>query len=415
MRFIRLVSLTLVMCATTVSAALAAPPTVEKTWSWDVTPTTAGLSMNVNPGGKRAFVEFRVGPEASAVSAGQVSPSNNVTGAHATATGLKPGTKYTYAAVARTDEGTAQLAGSFTTLPAAGPVIGNVVVKSVSYNGAVISGKITSVADGAAHLIVFPSNMTPAITTAQQHFTHGAPEVQFDLTGHSLTPDLHYGFRMVVNSPFGSVTSAMYSFRTEKGSALPPAILSVGHRPGTSTAAVSVALRNYGLPSNVVFHYGTNPGLGATAKATPAQIVAAAATETHGGATLGDLIPGTTYYWRAAVSTTSGAKESAIQKFTTDAPTIQKVWSWNEAATTAGLSMNVQTYAMKAQANFVYGTDPALANGIATRAYQVITIETTGQHAELAGLTPGTTYYYQAVLTSAAGTAKSPIQSFKTK
>ncbi len=83
---------------------------------------------------------------------------------------------------------------------------------------------------------------------------------------------------------------------------------------------------------------------------------------------------------------------------------------------TAALNGSVNPEGSATMVSFVYGTNPNLSSGTSTTAQQSIGSGTSAVPvtAALTGLAPATTYYYEAVATSAAGTADGSILNFTT-
>jgi phosphodiesterase/alkaline phosphatase D-like protein len=417
-KFSRIACLALFICATSISAALASIPTVTKTWSWNVATTTAGLSMSATMGDKTFQSYFLLGSDTTPIAMRTNQAGSGGIQSHAELTGLKPGTKYTYTAVAKNADGTTQMTGSFTTDPGAVPLLTPLpVAKDITYNGAVIAVGLSSVIDGN---ITFGISPQPSLAGEGSFilpgigFGRGDSVKNIDLSGR-LQPNTKYYYQVQARTVYGLALHNVQSFTTAKGGAAAPTISRLGSSNKAIIASFSTTLNNYGQPAQIFFQYGTAANL-AAAKLTPVQSLLAAATPVDAGASVGDLLPGTTYYYRAVVSTSVGAVNSAIQSFTTLAPVITRVWSWNEASTTAGLSMSVTPNGMAQNVHFAYGTSATLA-GASTTTPRSMNLMDGGiqSHAELGGLTPNTTYYYQAVLVNSAGSVKSPIQTFKTK
>ncbi len=83
--------------------------------------------------------------------------------------------------------------------------------------------------------------------------------------------------------------------------------------------------------------------------------------------------------------------------------------------TTATLGATVNPQGTAATVKFIFGTDSALASGTTTSGQEIGSGATAvSLTAALTGLTPGTTYYYQVVATSTAGTTHGSILNFTT-
>lgn len=90
-------------------ALAASPPVIERVWSWNVGPTTAGLSMSYKNFGQNSRVWFEISTQPNMANAKReaervVGPSAGSQG-HADLNGLKPDTIYYYRAFIRNYDG----------------------------------------------------------------------------------------------------------------------------------------------------------------------------------------------------------------------------------------------------------------------------------------------------------------------
>jgi hypothetical protein len=183
-------------------------------------------------------------------------------------------------------------------------------------------------------------------------------------------------------------------------------------------ASVEVNIIPYGNVTSANYVYGTKPNLDGALKTKPKRIDPRDY-DSWLRRKLINLKPGTTYYWQAVAVNSGGTTKTAIYSFKTwsvGPPSVGKIWHWHVKSTTAGLSMNAYGVAVRSKAHFLYGTDPNLAGAMRTRPDSAGPSNIgSGSHATLKNLKPGTTYYYQAFVSNAYGSAKSKIGSFKTK
>lgn len=96
-------------------------------------------------------------------------------------------------------------------------------------------------------------------------------------------------------------------------------------------------------------------------------------------------------------------------------PTIDRIWSWNIGATTAGLSMSFRNQDQNSRVWFEYSTDRSLSG--ATRAGEKVVSPVSGgvqAHATLSGLQPNTVYFFRGFVRNYDGEIHSGIDSFRT-
>lgn len=191
------------------------------------------------------------------------------------------------------------------------------------------------------------------------------------------------------------------------------------HKVQAIRASVIASIIPYGNDTNAHF-VCTLPDLAGALKTKPRRTYHGHDASWFSGK-LRSLKPGTTYYWQVVAINPAGTTKTSIYSFKTwpvGPPRVGKIWHFHVKSTTAGLSMNVFGNSVRTNAHFLYGTDPSLAGAARTRQSSSGPNPPdvgSGSHAYLKNLKPGTTYYYQAFVSNAYGSAKSSIASFKTK
>ncbi|QTN19882.1 fibronectin type III domain-containing protein [Brevundimonas sp. AJA228-03] len=187
---------------------------------------------------------------------------------------------------------------------------------------------------------------------------------------------------------------------------------------GSTSAGLSMAANDAGLPGHFWFELGTSPDL------SDAHTVGDERNDQgYGGvvqshATMSDLRPGTTYYYRAHVRNYDGQAQSGIQSFTTAAasaiaaPSI----SFEKSQPYEGgwmFDFVVDGHGLGGEVRVSFSTSPDMSNA---REILVDRIEAgpTGQgiHAIVPPVTypDRTTIYVRAVATSSAGTSSANAQ-----
>ena len=190
----------------------------------------------------------------------------------------------------------------------------------------------------------------------------------------------------------------------------------------TNTATLNGSVAPNGNTITATFRWGTqaNGPYTRTVNATP--LVNTGTTTRLVSATLSALTPNTTYYYQAVITSSLGVTNGAQVSFTTAAapiglrPVATTTAASNVTTNTAVLNGSVAPNGNTITATFRWGTQ---ANGPYTRTVNAAPLVSTGNatrpiSATLTGLTPNTTYYYQAIITSNFGVTNGAQVSFTT-
>jgi len=141
-----------------------------------------------------------------------------------------------------------------------------------------------------------------------------AAEAVGPIPANDLLPETTYYYRLVATNKYGIQAFGLdHTFTT--GSALPPAV-STGGASGVSqnAATLSGTVTTNGLQTHYGFEIGTSPNSYGPATGLGA-IGGAATEEVH--VTLGELQPGTTYYYRVEATNADGTVPGQPESFTT--------------------------------------------------------------------------------------------------
>jgi hypothetical protein len=317
--------------------------------------------------------------------------NNSLSTTHSvTLTGLTPGTTYDYAAVSANSSSVSATSGNFTfTTTSVAPVISAVAATGITTTSATITwttdqAASSQVAYGGSSAY---GSLSPVISTLST--THSVT-----LTG--LAPGTTYNYAAIsANAASQSTTSGNFTFTTTSATATPPYVgYVVAWGINNSSATVTWSTD---VPANTQLAYGTTTALG---QLSPLQTTLAAS---H-GVVLTGLTSGTTYYYVAQSTAANGATGySTTYSFTTlgtapstPAPVISAVTATGITSTSATITWTTDQNSTS-QVNYgtsnTYGSSSLLNSSLLT-AHSVT----------LTGLTPGTTYNYQAISTNSSST-----------
>ena len=200
------------------------------------------------------------------------------------------------------------------------------------------------------------------------------------------------------------------------GTALPTISTGTPRDVTTSSAVLSATAAGNNLLTTTSFTYGLQPDLsGASVTVESAQV--SGATPRVVEVAISNLMPGTSYYFRANATNLAGTVTGAIIRFTTlgGAPSVASGAATSIASDSAVVSGTVNANTVASQAFFQYSRVSDLSEIDGTiAAGDVAGSETATLTANLSQLEAGTTYYWRIAATNAAGTAVGDTQSFTT-
>jgi V8-like Glu-specific endopeptidase len=184
----------------------------------------------------------------------------------------------------------------------------------------------------------------------------------------------------------------------------------------TTSAVLTGTVIASNLLTTASFTYGLQPDLsGATTTIEAAKVSGNAPTAFEAAAN--DLMPGTTYYFRANATNLAGTVSGAIASFTTlgGLPIVTSSSATSIASDSVIVTGTFGANSASTQAFFQLSTVPdfsSLAGSIV--AGDIIGDEIATLSASFSGLTPGATYFWRAAATNAAGTAVGTALTFAT-
>ena len=391
----------------------APPPVVATQPATAITHSTATLNGTVNPRGHATSYRFEYGTTTSYGQSTPVQSAGAGDGAVAVSvpvTGLEPNTTYHYRLVATYSDGPVTGADAQFTTQAFQPVVTAQPATSVTTSTAILNGTVDP--SGASTTYHFEYGLTTAYENSTPVADAGAGNqpvaVSAPLT--LLEAGTTYHFRLVATNAGGTTSSADAEFTTAP---LGPPLAALA--APTAVLRTSVTLNGTvdpaGKPTLYRFQYGTTTAYGSSIAGDAGDGIGPVAVS----ASLTDLTPGTIYHFRLVAQNPDGTAVTGDGQFTTAAVGPPVVAT--EAATPAKRSavlegvVNPQgldtTYHWEYGLTTSYGTLTPTANAAAAGG-------AVAADAELTGLTPGTTYHYRLVATSADGTTESPDAEFTT-
>ncbi|MEY3575695.1 MAG: hypothetical protein RLZZ88_838 [Actinomycetota bacterium] len=193
----------------------------------------------------------------------------------------------------------------------------------------------------------------------------------------------------------------------------------------TTASAVAIRTTNAILTGTVIannlltttsFTYGLQPDLsGAVTTIEATKIAGNTATAFEAAAI--NLVPGTTYYFRANATNLAGTVSGAIAQFTTlgGLPVVASLAASSIASDSAVVAGTVNASSVSTQAFFQLSTVADFSSLVAT----IVSGEVTGEEtaslsANFTGLSAGATYYWRLAATNAAGTSVGATLTFTT-
>jgi hypothetical protein len=194
------------------------------------------------------------------------------------------------------------------------PGVTTTAASAVVATGATLNGTLATSGKNASYYFKY-GTVKGALTSksAEAELVDSAAEPVSERVG-GLTPDTTYYFRLLASNENGSVEGEEESFTTP----LPAPSATVSGASGVVAGAATVAgaAGPNGVPVSVcAFEYGLTSALGSSAACSPSP--GASETPVVVTAGLSGLAPGSTYYYRLAVTTAGGTTYSPLEALTT--------------------------------------------------------------------------------------------------
>ncbi|MCD8528008.1 MAG: fibronectin type III domain-containing protein [Candidatus Pacebacteria bacterium] len=407
-------------------------PTVVTLSVEDVTPTSAIINGSYNAQGNTVATYFVYATSVAGLATGMETQSVTQTNSGqmaASLTNLTPNTTYFYRACARNLSNNTVICGvdrQFTTTGNAVETMLSVATQSpqnVSTNSVTLRGQVTS-GNNATVWFVMGTNSNISCTTATGSQTYSVNGLfnngnLIERFTSGLASNTTYFYRVCAQNGQGVVSGDRVQFTTNQQPSQDVAI-------GVNTLAVnnllsnSATLRGQVTSGNNVstwFVMSTNSNVSCTS--SPRYDVSGTY---FGGNTfnfsVSNLVPSTTYFYRACGQNNQGIAEGARGDFRTPQQSVNNntlpVASACSLVSAGQATATIRAaYASNTNATgyFQYGTSTAFGSATTTRTYAG-----TGLAQEvISGLQPNTQYFCQFVITNDAGVTRGDIGSFRTQ
>jgi len=219
------------------SAAQAASPTVSTVAATSIGQTAATLRADVNPHGAATTYAFQYGTTTAygAQTAGRTAGSGTrATRVTFRLTGLTPGVRYHYRAIASNADGTSTGADrSFKTQlpPAKPPVVLGTAPFAPSANGVTFTALLNPSAATTTYRFQYGTSTAYGLETFGKSIGSGVVPQSVDFRINSLAPHTTYHFRVVASNRAGTVFGPDTLAQTGP---FPPGKLAVATRPGSA-------------------------------------------------------------------------------------------------------------------------------------------------------------------------------------
>jgi C1A family cysteine protease len=256
------------------------------------------------------------------------------------------------------------------------------------------------------------SSMSDALSTPQQDIGYGTAAVPSSAPVTGLAANTAYYFQAVAQNSGGTTQGSILNFTTTRGQS-PTVTTSAATSITISSAALNGNANPNGLDTHVWFLYSTSSSMNSAAS-TPQQDIGSGTAAVPVSANISGLAPNMTYYFQAVAQNGAGESQGAILSFTTTGPpTVITSAATSVTSSSATIPGNANPDGFDTHVWFLYATNPSM-NSAASTPQQDIGSGTAAVpvSANISGLAPNMTYYFQAVAQNNVGTSYGSILSF---
>ena len=398
------------------------PPTLSTTTLTEISTTTAASGGNIiSEGGSRVIsrgVCWNTSDNPT-IKHSKTNENSDLMSFTSNITELSPNTSYYVRAYATNSDGVGY--GKSVGFKTSGekPASNAFNVSNITLNSATLTGSVnpnllsTTVTFEYGVSTSYGSTVT-APESPVSGDTTGNVTVKSNLTG--LTPGTTYHFRITATNDLGSTSSEDMIFTTL---GLVPAVETLAASLITiNSATLTGSVNPHLLSTTVTFEYGVSTSYGSTVTALESPVSGDTTGNVTVKADLTGLTPGTTYHFKIIAINELGSTSSEDRIFTTlgQVPAVETPAASEITINSATLNSSVNPHLLSTTVTFEYGVSTSYGSTV-TALESPVSGDNAGNvtvMANLAGLTPGTTYHFRTKATNDLGETNSSDKQFKT-
>jgi phosphodiesterase/alkaline phosphatase D-like protein len=416
-------------------------PQVSTAPASSLTGSSAVLNGSVNPENSSTTYSSTYSPNAGMTGASTTGSQSAGSGSTSqpvsqTVTGLEPNTTYYVQVLATNGTGTTNGSVLSFRTSSIGPQVSTAPASSLTGSSAVLNGSVNPENSSTTYSFTYSPNadMSGASATGTQSAGSGGTSQPVSQTVTGLEPNTTYYVQVLATNGTGTSTGPVVSFAT---SAPPLAITGAVQSIGPATAVFTASVNPQNSPTTYVFDYSPNPDMSGATQAPPDNPLDVRSGNSFAEVSqqVSGLAPDTTYYVQVVATNEASPARTAVgsvQSFTTAAQTTTTTTTTTPvpapppgAVTLPASSLGNSSAVLNGAVNpdhspttYTFRCSPHADMSGATQAHAASAAGSDSTaHPEsqtLTGLAPKTTYYFQIVATSPAGTTSGSVRSFTT-
>lgn len=325
--------------------------------------------------------------------------------------GLTINTTYHYRIVSDSPSGTGTGADmTFTTFGL--PIVTTYGASPVGSSTATLNGTVNANNNSTAVTFEYGETASYGITvSATPSPVTGTTDTAVSAALTGLSANTLYHFRVVGANSSGTSTGADQTLTT--GISPPTVTTDAASAVTGTTVNLNGTFNANGNNTTVSFEWGTTTFYGKIATGSPSSVGGSTGTAVASG--LINLVPGTTYHYRARGYNAGGTIYGADTTFTTtEPPTVTTDGSSAVNTTVATLNGTVNDKGQSTTVTFEYGATTSYGTTTTADQSPVNTGVDTAVSKSISSLTPATTYHYRVVGSSSNGTSYGADMTFFT-
>ena len=285
------------------------------------------------------------------------------------------------------------------------PGVATGAATSVGARSAVVTGRVDPGGESTSWYVEYGATTAYGSRTDARSAGNGTTAVDVTEQLRGLETGVAYHYRLVASNASGTTRGADASFQTQ---GQPEVTTAPAFAIGPSSASVGGTVDPNGRSTGWWIEYGTSTKYGSR---TDTRSAGAGASAVGVSLRLERLRAGVEYHFRVVAANDLGTVRGADRSFRTDpAPSVSTGGVDAVTVSSARLNGIVDPRNRGSAAWFEYGTSAALGS----RTPEQALVTRTRVYGPLAGLQPGTRYYYRVVARSDAGTTAGTTRTFST-